>query len=180
MPDIYDIALAGLLHDVGKVMQRAGISIDENKYIHRCPVYNSRPSHKHVMWTEDFFFPRAGTNTYWQEIANLASSHHKPSEYKNKADPDYLAIHCLVQADRVSAAWDRQPDELSSDQQNYKKKQLRSIFNDVILGGSMGSKKGLKIAPRTTLDSSAYPIDLDDHSLKSKDYEALYAGFRSE
>ena len=180
MPDIYDIALAGLLHDIGKVMQRAGIGIDENKYTHRCPEYNSRPSHKHVMWTEDFFFPRAESNPYMQEIANLASSHHKPSEYKNKADPGYLAIHCLVQADRVSAAWDRQPEELSSDTQNYKKKQLRSIFNDVSLGGTMGPQKGLKLTRRSSSDRSAFPVDLDDQSLKTAAYNTVFQEFKAE
>jgi len=55
---VYTVALGGLLHDVGKLMQRAEAPIsDEAKNMEGtiCPVYQERYSHKHVLWTSAFF-----------------------------------------------------------------------------------------------------------------------------
>ena len=63
MIDVYDMALAGLLHDVGKVMQRAEVEIGRDKYEEYCPTFKGVPSHQHVMWTRLFRQPAVQTGT---------------------------------------------------------------------------------------------------------------------
>ncbi len=180
MIDVYDIALAGLLHDIGKVMQRAEVAIDKGRFGMRCPERDGRPTHQHVMWTEQFFFPHAENQAYWQEIANLASSHHNASAFKNATDAEYWLIQCLIQADRISSSWDRGPDEEDASQGAYKAKQLHSIFGDVFLGGRISEKCALNISPKETVNRSAFPIAEDAKTPKIKDYAEVYRLFRAD
>lgn len=90
------IYIAAMLHDIGKFYQRAdGCSVNnstlcaeikalENIY---CPVYNNKTTHKHVLWTAQFF------KNFEQHLNNLpfltglsvdklmrwAAIHHNPS-----------------------------------------------------------------------------------------------------
>ncbi len=143
MIDVYDMALAGLLHDVGKVMQRAEVEIGRDKYEEYCPTFKGVPSHQHVMWTRLFFdslLSKPGRD--WERIANLAASHHNASAFANQSDPEYWLIQCLINADRVSANWDRPDEDEASPRGSYKKKELLSIFTDVFLGNPMPEQGG--------------------------------------
>lgn len=179
MIDVYDMALAGLLHDIGKVMQRAGVKINKSDYEMRCPQYQGVPSHQHVMWTESFFSPQAKEDHYWQEIANLAASHHNASAYANTADEKYWLIKCLINADRISAMWDRKPDDEDNEKGDYKKKPLYSIFADVFLGSSISGNNALPIAPRKD-DESSFPVKADTGRDRSGEYKAVFDQFQGE
>ena len=135
MIGVYDIALAGLLHDVGKIMQRAEVDISKDRYEIYCPQHNSIPTHQHVMWTRQFFDNvLSAPGRDWEAVANLAASHHNPSAFANVTHPDYWLVQCLINADRVSASWDRKPDEETEERGAYKKKELGSVFSDIFLG----------------------------------------------
>lgn len=121
------IALAGLLHDVGKFMQRAEVplsAVSQQMENTICPVYEGRYSHKHVLWSSEFFdlfaghpvlAPKAGDDS----LSSLACYHHNPSSQLQK----------LVQlSDCLSSANDRMKDGEDHGRDAYKKERLHSIF----------------------------------------------------
>lgn len=184
--DVYDITIAALLHDIGKVMQRAEIDIDKNKYLMRCPYKadQNRNSHLHVMWTELFFdsFPVDYPN--WQLITNLAASHHKIEAFEPQED-NWL-VKCISYADRVASSWDRkEADEYQRDL--YKKRPLYSIFNSISdknSGQFQPFRYRLPLIPlsklsETMMDGRFFP-EAEETTLKCKEYQALYESFVSE
>lgn len=107
-----ELALAGLLHDVGKLLERAGrpgtglSPASENMESTLCPVWDGRYSHRHVLYTQEFFewlereailgWP-ASLNLY--RVRELACYHHRPSTPEQKL---------IAEADRLSAGLDRE------------------------------------------------------------------------
>ena len=76
------VILGALLHDIGKFMQRAEVPLSEQSRGMEniiCPVYNGIYSHKHVLWTNEFFenyFPSELKKKSTIDIGNLACYHH--------------------------------------------------------------------------------------------------------
>ena len=91
IPETAELALCSLTHDVGKFMERANphreglsaVSLGLESSI--CPVYNSRYSHAHVLYTNEFFEWTEKNGLLWpagmdqRRIANLACYHHRPA-----------------------------------------------------------------------------------------------------
>lgn len=170
------IAIAGLLHDVGKFMQRAEVTLsaesrkNENTF---CPVYKGEYSHKHVLWTSEFFdlfqghpvlAAKAGDNS----LSNLACSHHKPSS----------PLQQLIQlADCLSSATDRMKDDEDHGRDAYKKERLHSIFEYLRI--SDGNR--LKAAHRYELDrldngaENLFPTSMEN--LSPPDGEPIVANY---
>lgn len=180
------IALAGLLHDVGKFMQRAEVPLSatsqqmENTI---CPVYDGRYSHKHVLWTSEFFdlfdghpvlAAKAGNDT----LSALACYHHNPSSPLQK----------LVQlADCLSSASDRMRDDEDHGRGAYKKERLHSIFEYL----RISADNTLKAAHRYELDQldplaeNIFPTSMNnlsppDGNLIVSGYAALWEDFIQE
>jgi CRISPR-associated protein Csm1 len=134
---VYTVALAGLLHDVGKFMQRAETPLSseaKNMEGTICPVYQGRYSHKHVLWTSAFFDQFAshmhlGVTYSEDSIANLSAYHHKPS----------TKLQEIIQlADCLSSGSDRKKDEeCHNDREWYKKARMHSIFDYLHLEAKM-------------------------------------------
>ncbi len=78
------VILGALLHDIGKFMQRAETPLSEqSKGMESsiCPVYQGQYSHKHVLWTNEFFeqyFQAELIGISTVDIGNLACYHHIP------------------------------------------------------------------------------------------------------
>lgn len=141
------IALAGLLHDVGKFMQRAEVPLSAaSKQMENtiCPVYDGRYSHKHVLWTSEFFdlfdrHPVLAAKAGNDSLSGLACYHHNPSSSLQK----------IVQlADCLSSASDRMKDNEDHGRDAYKKERLHSIFEYL----RISDDNKLKAAHRYELD----------------------------
>jgi CRISPR-associated protein Csm1 len=122
------VLLAALLHDIGKFMQRAEVPLfARSKGMENtlCRVYKSRYSHRHVLWTNEFFelfqnHPVLGAALERDSIGNLASFHHRPETKQQE----------IIQlADWLSSGSERVEDEeASDDRENYKKARMHSIL----------------------------------------------------
>lgn len=141
------IILGGLLHDVGKFMQRAGA---ENRYApesdmahNLCPKdgKSGRTTHHHVLYTATFMdsmiqplLSHCIKDEDAKRVSNLAAQHHYPNEQ--------FPEQCILQkADRYSSGTDRQTRDESDESQNYKKfrqTRLKSVFSEVQLGKEKG------------------------------------------
>ncbi len=102
---VTEVALAALLHDVGKIFQRADWPLSqaaEKLQDDLCPLVDDRPVHRHVLWTYDF----CSDNLKWlaeyvdlARVIRLATNHHKAAH----DDPAALILDA---ADRIAAGAD--------------------------------------------------------------------------
>ncbi len=186
------IILAGLLHDIGKFMQRAEIPLSsQSKNMENtiCPSYKGRHSHYHVLWTNEFFekyfIKRYPQFSYLENqkdnLANLASYHHSPETPLQKI---------IAKADHFSSGMDRLERDIEDEilgRLSYKKARLRPIFESIDLGLDEIKKVGFKYELR--------PLILDKENLFPKprkelkpsegetlisEYQKLWDGFINE
>ena len=132
-PGIGELVTAALLHDIGKVFQRAqSRKFDKGLEQTLCPFVKDKGffSHRHVLYTDRFleemkaFFPPDINHSI---MTALAVKHHKPD---NQNPMEWL----LAVADRVSAGSDRlHLLEQSDESRIYYETPLRSIFDRIRL-----------------------------------------------
>lgn len=105
------VALAGLMHDIGKFAERAGFDpgrefLENNAALYQ-PQYKGRYSHKHAVYTAAFIerfaasLPLQLFSREWGEhdiFENLAAGHHKP---------ETPVQWVVAMADRISSGMDR-------------------------------------------------------------------------
>jgi CRISPR-associated protein Csm1 len=148
------IALAGLLHDIGKVGQRG---FKDEKHLsaatlgmadYLCPTNEyGRHSYKHVLFTNEFCelikesLPRS---VNYSEIANLASYHHKPSDELQRI---------ISKADQLSAALDREAYDSFDSSFDFRKTQLKPV------SGTIAFDDGDNIHPNESLELNHLSAD---------------------
>lgn len=150
------VVLGALLHDIGKFWQRSDDEVNyENSNLLSaqtkrnidgiCPKRKSYYSHKHSLWTNEFFekyqsklnqifdnYNSLGQNN----TANLASYHHNPS----------TPLQILIQqADWMSSGMERietkdEKDEEEIQKYRYRKVRLKPIFENVSLTEKINSE----------------------------------------
>ncbi|HOV84910.1 MAG TPA: type III-A CRISPR-associated protein Cas10/Csm1 [Syntrophobacteraceae bacterium] len=141
---ISETILGCLLHDVGKLLQRAYGRIEETgakRYgleSTLCPTKNGDSTHKHVLFTNAFFDLVRKENLFFPEgvncltVEHIASYHHKPGAC-NMPGAAWL---CTL-GDHYSAGMDRRADEESaqrtSSMSGYRTTPLQCIFDELIL-----------------------------------------------
>lgn len=139
-----ELVLGCLLHDMGKLLQRAHDRLADvtdrplDLESTLCPGFKGIYTHKHVLFTNVFFdlmaahglvFPR-GVNI--QTVEHIASYHHKPDSC-----PIPSASWLCALGDRYSAGMDRREDEETSDgaasRTAFRTMPLQCIFDEVVL-----------------------------------------------
>ncbi len=136
---VLKIALAGLLHDIGKFagegMDVPQEFLEANAVLYQ-PVFNGNYSHRHAVYTAAFidyiekFLPRQLNKGEWgldDAFANLAAGHHKPE----------TAMQWVIAvADRLSSGWDRNSFEKEYNRaiapRDYRKTRLLPLFEKLL------------------------------------------------
>jgi len=145
------IVIGALLHDIGKFWQRSDHHRDykksniistqtRNNISAICPKWNNDYSHKHALWTNEFFlqyghlikqkavfFDFESLNE--DNPANLGSYHHNPSSSLQ---------HLIQVADWYSSGMDRRKGEDIEDEIKgfrYRKVRLKPVFENIALDG---------------------------------------------
>ena len=140
------IYLGALLHDIGKLYQRADpdgaarskllSSSVKNSEAVFCPEFKGNYSHKHVLWTAQFIEDMgihlkriSGDSGY--SLEHLAAKHHKPSNF-------YEQI--IQMADHLSSGMDREGETPFTDESkswdSFKKVRMLSVFENLMKEGN--------------------------------------------
>lgn len=188
------IYLAALLHDIGKFYQRADKNgtqnsdllseLSKNSESSLCPSYKGIYSHKHVLWTVDFFekfssqFKNLVKTGHNISIERLASAHHNP-DYNN------LYEKIIQKADWHSSGVDRSTDEFSINDgldenqwDSFKKKRMVSVFEG-INSNNNDFKYSLPVTEISLLKAEFFPKQSHLFT-QNPDYKKLWGDFIKE
>ena len=143
------VYLSAILHDIGKFYQRAderngnsfnflSAALWNNPGIY-CPSYYGRYSHKHVLWTAQFFednkeiFRYVLSNAY-NKLESLASSHHNPHPGNVLEQIIQKADHWSSGIDRTTSAGmeDNKDETEKVEIKNFKKVEMCSVFEHIL------------------------------------------------
>lgn len=190
-----EVAIAALLHDIGKFKQRA-YEGDEKKLAQSTKdmeamllptAVDGRYSHRHALWTYDFFTKdladiiNSSDSDYLhslniETIARLAAAHHNP-EPKNSANSiEYSEI--IATADKYSAGNDRVYKDDNFKLSDYLKNPLRPIFSSLSLAEDEKSAKKSEYSYclKSLCDEKAM-VPLKGDGLEKGSYKELYSDF---
>ena len=173
--DFQLVSLAGLLHDISKVRQRAGYRVKDNYNESYCPTdKEGKPSYIHAAHTAEFLdglvknFGIESENDD-RNLINVAAKHHL------RGDIGVLAA-IVRKADRLSSGFER---EESKDEGHYKEDRLESIFSQVWLGDEKEKRPKTFYYPIKKLNFEIVPVE-DGRETDEKAYETLYEGLRND
>jgi CRISPR-associated protein Csm1 len=139
---VLKVAMAGLVHDIGKFAEDAMTVTDEfinnNCGLYQ-PFFNDRYTHRHAVYTAAFIdhieklLPRRFNRAGWgfaDTFINLAAGHHKPE----------TALQWIIAiADRISSGWDRNNFDKDYNEaiawQDYRKTRLLPLFESLLTEG---------------------------------------------
>ncbi len=182
MKELNTISLAGLFHDIGKLYQRCGQKLSGYNYEYT----KDGKSHLHAGFTAQFF---DRFNNYFSQfceinnpdtsLQNLASYHHKP----NNALQKIISI-----ADRLSSGMERDEyekynsltEEEETQQYNYKKARLLSIFSKIRLNPSYNPQEKFYQLEKLNPEIIPYALAIKDIKQAEKEYLVLKEQFEKD
>lgn len=184
---VLKVALAGLLHDIGKLAQRAEVPLSSNtKGLESsiCKLQKGNYTYRHVLWTNEFFelmvsHTHLGTDYVKDSVPNLAAYHHNPSS----------KLQEIIQlADRLSSGSERQDDEETpTHRDGYKKTRMHCIFDYMHLGNKSNPEKNYRyeLRPMDEAVQNCFPtlktrLQPSDGNILSGNYADLWDGFMSD
>ncbi|MCL6584719.1 MAG: type III-A CRISPR-associated protein Cas10/Csm1 [bacterium] len=196
--NIYKIAIAGFMHDIGKFAERANMPINKEFEIGNADLYqphrNNRYTHRHALYTAAFIdsfekiLPKEFNRANWgfeDSFINIAAGHHMP---------ETPLQWIIAMADRVSSGFER--DEFEDYNQeigvrDYKKTRLIPIFEgiDPDRGGKADSLdsyhfryplKELSPNPENLFPKNEDALRSLDNEQASKEYNELFNKFIAE
>ena len=188
---VLKIALAGLMHDIGKFAERAGMDIpldvlNSNQHLYQPYIKTeNRHTHKHAAYTAayidyfDVFLPTTLTKAGWgigDSFVNLAAGHHRP---------DTPMQWIIAIADRISSGFDRQEFEgynAKIDIPDYKKTRLMTMFEHISINKKeqQGNGRGRWRYPLKALSpESIFPVlsDSEAGQTAEEEYKNLFLEF---
>jgi CRISPR-associated protein Csm1 len=171
-PEMVEVALAALLHDVGKVYERTGRKSEKLEHLF---------GYSHAEFTSRFFedLQRDEGNCGWKTISldrikTLAAYHHKPSDSLQQL---------IATADRCSAG-ERQKDRELASQFTYGKslRPLLSLFSQIQLSQDKPENKPWKYTPASLNchNERVFPVPVESQQTGEEGeekYARLYRGF---
>ncbi len=187
MKDVDLIALAGLLHDIGKFGQRAGLSEDEDNLDLYCPFRKDEGyfTHKHALYTGQIIdeiekrglFKKQDLDNFPfcedDSFINAAAMHHKPNT---------LLQWIIAIADRVSSGFERETfnDYNQSDEKkNYLQARLHNSFGDFEKRENEYRYKLQKISSTISTDIKE-KVEPQNNDEAKKEYKQLYDDFLND
>ncbi|NWG04355.1 MAG: type III-A CRISPR-associated protein Cas10/Csm1 [Syntrophaceae bacterium] len=191
--NIYKIAIAAFLHDIGKFAERANFNVSREFLINNAqlyqPYYKNQYTHKHAVYTAAFIdhieklLPKEFNKDNWglgDPFINLAAGHHKP---------ETSLQWIIAMADRTSSGFDR--DEFEDynkgiGSQDYKKTRLLTIFEGISIDGkwradtldSYQFRYPLKeLSPENIFPKNKDEFKILDSEQASNEYNELFFNF---
>ena len=200
-PTAMEAALGGLLHDVGKAMQRAHAAArppgPAGERAHDVlPVFDGRYSHWHALWTDAFFDWVEAERLPWPKevdpawVRDLAVFHHRPLQ-AHPDDPFRVTTSLVAIGDRVSSGLDRKPrdeqDEAEGGRGAFRTTPLEAILTRLALEPTKGQqtarapvagapRRGLH-APASLSPDALLPAERVDALAMRAGYEGVWASF---
>ncbi len=136
IPTVFEIAIGALLHDIGKLLQRASKQRLTHEQMSRAsdilPVYQGNHTHWHALWSDAFFdwsndeqlpWPR-GLDPNW--IRDLAVYHHRPLQPYPTA-PGHVITELVTIADRLASGYERRPGDIGVENDDGQRDRFRRI-----------------------------------------------------
>ncbi len=149
------VVLGALLHDIGKLAQRAGRTFSRNLEDTLLPSFKGRRSHWHALYTDHFIetdlpLPE-GFETSRSRLARIAAAHHRPDESS-------LNEMAVMVADRLSAGADRVTCEADEDTPGFRESRLVSVFDQIELARHVYTAPGSRFYELEPMEAGAANI----------------------
>jgi CRISPR-associated protein Csm1 len=178
---LYEILLGALLHDVGKLGQRAhalndGLSSKNQQMIKAvCPLRGGRGhSHLHVLYTAEFcdrVQNLVPSKLDRAKVLRLATSHHLPSNSTEEI---------ICKADCLSAGMDRLEDE-NTFGMGFRKARMTPVVSQVDIGSGLGGKNDKFVMQMGALRNDfkiVFPASTQDQALVPPHGEDLRPAYK--
>jgi len=149
MTRLDEIAVAALLHDAGKVLERGRMPLsgEAQRMVQTvCPTgAGGQATHRHVLWTTDAVAAVCGRLPEGLDagrVQRLANHHHRPG-----AVDDWV----MAEADRLASGHDRRPDDAGEGEgrgrRDYRRVALESVLGRLRLSGAGRKGEPLRWRP---------------------------------
>lgn len=159
VPSVWDVALGALLHDIGKLAQRAGETLPAHilkRQTDVLPAHKGCQSHWHALWSDTFFDWTEQQDLDWPEgvdphwVRDLAVFHHNPLQVYGD-NPLLAATELVTLADRAASGYERKArdeeieaelgaDSTGSTRHKYRRIPQAAITCAISFGGASGQK----------------------------------------